>query len=341
MNDGTTSQGFAPLPRLLGVLLALAGKRVAFFHIEAGWRRELLSGKAVFPHRLAAMLNARGYRISFLPYRRRPWPRKIWGRTLHIYLGRAEGHRGPGCLVLHPGYVQGYWYLDPKGHRERSSIVGRSYDASQISAGAANLFFAETRRATVKGGWTTRAQPTRGVQALPSNAILIALQKIPQGRLPLGAVCTEIEMVRAVVAARADRPVLIKFHPFGAHADTAAVVEEMARADPNVHLVDANIHDLLGVTDVLCCYSSGTGFEAMLHRAPTVLFATADFHHVATKVKDLADVPLALERALSRKVNYPKYVYWFQSENMWHAEQQGLEARLDALLTECSASLVV
>ena len=321
-----------PVSRVAGVALAIAGRKIAFIHTESGWRDHLMSGHAHFPAALMRHLARRGYAICFLPYGRRPYLRRINKHCLHIYLGPGRGHRGQGILTLHPAYVSGYWYLDPMGHRERSSIVCAQYDQSAIEAEPANALFGHVRRASVKGGWTTREQPEAVDTDLPEGAIVIALQRFLQGKLPKGAICSEIEMIRAVAAARGRRPVLIKYHPFGVNPDTKTAVEKLCRAHPDVTLVDVNIHDLLKAASVVCCFSSGVGFEAMLHRVPTLLFATADYHHAAFRVPHLEAVPDILKQAAATRINFPKYVYWLMTQNLFHAQQVDLESRLDSVL---------
>lgn len=323
-----------PLPRLGGLIAALSGRRVAFIHTERGWRDHLMSGHAHLPGAWMRHLSGRGYAICFLPYTRRPYLRRLNRRCLHIYLGPGAGHRGPGVLTLHPGYVDGYWYLDPLGHRERSSITEATYDAAQVDPKPANAHFGHVRRASVKGGWTTREQPDAQVSDLPKRAIVIALQRFPDGRLPPGAICSETDMIRAIIDARRDCPILIKYHPFGVNPRTLALVEQLCRDHADVARVDVNVHDLLDAARVVCCFSSGVGFEAMLHRVPTILFATADYHHAAFPVSDIKELPKVMDRALNSRTNYPKYVYWFLEKKLFHADQADLGRRFDAILDE-------
>ncbi len=85
---------------------------------------------------------------------------------------------------------------------------------------------------------------------------------------------------------------------------------------------------------MVCTQTSGVGFEAMLHRTPTVLFARPDYHHCAIRVASLADTAQAVQNALESRFFYARYIYWFLNENLFPLDSDEFDSRLRALLAE-------
>ncbi|MEM9140475.1 MAG: hypothetical protein AAGB15_11665, partial [Pseudomonadota bacterium] len=219
-------------------------------------------------------------------------------------------------VTIARGYIDGYYYIDPLGHRENSSIGAREFVPRDVPAEEANIFFRRLRRRYVRHGLSHRDQAPKGTVEVPEEAIAIMLQGLRRGEEPRGAICSEADMIRAVVAARGTRPVMIKFHPFGATPAVKRAVADVVDPKAGVHLVEANVHDVLEAASMVVTQTSGVGFEAILHRKPTVLFAAADYAHVATRVERLDDLPEILAKADQGRFSHAKYVYWFLKENL-------------------------
>ncbi len=316
------------LPLWQAIPKALVGGQVAFIHTRRDTRRLIRAGQLPFYNRLSPLLAELGYDIALMPFYRPPYLRWVNPKCLHIYRGPGRPRRGQGILHVAKGYVDGYWYMDPMGHRENSSILSKDFDPKAIEPEIPNAFFKQIRQQNVHQGQSQRAQTERGAGEVINGAIAIMLQRMVPGEAPKDAICTEAEMVRAVVAARGDRPVMIKFHPFGATQDVKKAVSDVVDPTAGVHLVEANVHDILEAAAMVCTQTSGAGFEAYLHRTPTLLFAGADYHHIAFQVTSLDDLPDLFVQAETQRFPFPKYVHWFLEQNLYRQDADDLHDRL-------------
>ena len=105
-----------------------------------------------------------------------------------------------------------------------------------------------------------------------------------------------------------------------------------------VTITTANVHDVLGAACVVCTRTSGAGFEALLHRTPVVLFARADYHHCAVRVKTPDETGAAIRTALTRDFPYEKYVWWFLRKGLFGVWHPAFDKRVSAaVLTSLGA----
>ena len=319
-------------PRLIplwrGILKALTGGQVAFIHTRRDMRAWIAEGKFPVFNRMCPLLNDMGYEVAMMPLYRPPWLRWFNRRSLHIYRGPGRPRRGPGILHVAKGYVEGYWYVDPMGHRENSSISDREYLPRTIQQEDVRQLSIDLRRDHVRPGHSAREQATVGQLDVPEGAIAIMLQRMTPGDEPRTAICSEANMIRAVVAARGERPVVIKYHPFGATDAVRRAVEAVVDPDAGIHLINANIHDILEKAAMICTQTSGSGFEAFIHRKPALLFARPDYHHAGTVVDDLSVLPALIEEAVETKFSYGRYVYWFLEQNLFRPDAVDFQDRV-------------
>ncbi|AXI45968.1 hypothetical protein C1J03_08005 [Sulfitobacter sp. SK012] len=124
-------------------------------------------------------------------------------------------------------------------------------------------------------------------------------------------------MVSRIAVAAGNRPILVKPHPRTADPETLAHVEKLAKAHPNVQIVDAHIHDMLASAALTCSISSSVSLEGMMHRKPALLFGMTDFHHIARTIHQTDDVAAALDWALEVGSNLPyaAFLHWFLQKN--------------------------
>lgn len=297
------------ISRAKAIALAVLGHPVVFVHASKIGRGELKAGRYGFFRHLFKVCEELGFPVALMPHARPAYVARAGLRAVHIYFTFQDLPTGPRTIFASPGYLNDYWYFDQAGHRARSSTGRREFVQDGIEAADANALFAKLRRRYVRQQETSRYQPEDSASAIPDGAIALMLQYHRDDSAPRGAVCSELEMIDSVIRGRADRPVVIKTHPGGVQPATARAIERAERQFDNVQRMDANVHEILEKAKLVCCFNSATGFEAMLHRVPALLFADADFHHCQTRVTDLSEVPRQIEAALERKVNYPKYLY--------------------------------
>jgi len=323
----------APPPTgLLGALgaarRAIAGQPVAALHARPDMRRKIGTGEVAFFNRLIQILQAEGYGVVLLGLYRPPWLTWMSGRAVHLYRGPNRLWRRRRVFSIGKGYLEGYWYIDPKGYRDKSSVGERTFTIDDIAPDDVLDLFKRLKRRMVHRGASTRAQAARGTSEVPDGCIAIMLQLKTLFEYRRDEVCSDAEMVRAVVAARGDRPVVIKYHPFGAERAVRRAVEAVVDPAAGVHLTDANVHDILQAAVLVVTKTSGAGFEAMLHRKNVLLFADADYKAGATRLESLDDLPAAIDRAIAKKVLHGNFVYWYLERNLFHQDAPDFRSRL-------------
>lgn len=148
---------------------------------------------------------------------------------VHILIGPRQPSR-PGILHAHPGYLRGFWYLDPVGVNMASSLLRRSFKLDQIDAKTARFFFNGVT------SWNLRQNVSKFPQAmralLPSAYAVIFLQDIEHFASPAHYI--DSAKMLTLVAREADGArVYVKLHP-AQRAETVAMVQALARKTANL-----------------------------------------------------------------------------------------------------------
>ncbi len=325
--DWREQHPLAITPAAPAYLRGALGQRMALIHAGSRERREIAQGVHDFYRRLVPHLRDLGFEIGFQTMQ----PRINYGppgRHIHISTyGRWPGMERSPALHANWGYLPGYWYFDPRGYRWNSSIAQMRFDPTEIDGEVAQTLFGQLRRRFVKHGSSFHRQPESTELDVPEDYILVLLQG-QNNPLRVGAFLDEVGMLRAVLAGRDGRPVLVKHHPRARNPATERFLADAAIRADGVQVVEGNLHDLLERASAVTCLNSGTGFEAFLHRRPVIVFGQTDYHHCAETVRDPHDFPEALARALDRRRPYPKFVWWFLSQTCIAVDAPDFEERI-------------
>lgn len=140
---------------------------------------------------------------------------------------------------------------------------------------------------------TWRSQPSSPSQSLEQGkrTIFVPLQD-PFDEVSNLAFLTPSEMLRGIacVIGPLDR-VYVKQHPVDKSSRTTSLLAELA-SDPRFVVIDASIHDLFEIADLVVTVNSGVGFEALLGGLPVITCGGTDYHlatSVAKSVGELTD----------------------------------------------------
>lgn len=157
-------------------------------------------------------------------------------------------------------------------------------------------------------------QPEAALE-VPAHCIAVFLQT--ESHRKVGETChlTLRQMVKALIDRADPRPIVIKPHPRDTDLETYGWLAQKARKDPRLHVLPANIHDILTQADVAVTINSAVGVEAMLHRCPVVLCGAADFHHICETVTRRDGMAAGIARAEARAAAgdwpFEAYLHWF------------------------------
>lgn len=217
--------------------------------------------------------------------------------------------RLPNALNTGPSYLPDFWYADPKGVFGDSSISGLRFDPETIPGHRAAKFHGWLRRRIVDRRLSKRSQP-KDKHDFGTGHVAVFLQghSLPVNR---AAYMGEVDMVRELLAALPEHRILVKRHPRNDSALTWPVIEDMARGNLRLQLVEAHVHDMLERATLCCSISSSVSAEAMLFRVPVMVFGRTDYHHCVTTVRHVDEIAKGFEAARSTDWPFEAFLFWY------------------------------
>lgn len=225
--------------------------------------------------------------------------------------------RHPRALNSASAYLLPYRYMDPEGVRGFSSLGAAPFDAGTQDPVQSAAFFARMHDRFVTGRVSRYDQPEE-VVPVPDHSIAVFLQS--ETHRKVGETChlTMRHMIKALLDRDDPRPIVVKPHPRDTDLDTFGWLGRKVKKDARLHILPANIHDMLARADVAVTINSAVGIEAMLHRVPVVLCGSADFHHICETVTSRDGMEAGIARAEARKAEgdwpFEAYLHWFYGQ---------------------------
>lgn len=234
------------------------------------------------------------------------------GGHLHVVIG-PRAPVGPGIWHAHPGYLRGFWYLDPAGVNMHSSLTEARFDPATIDPKSARRFWNGVTGWHLPRNLSKFAQEARVEGGLPPVRSVVFLQDIEHYTRPVHWI-DSLTMIRT--AAR-QGTVYVKLHP-AQKPQTAAAVRDLAEEMPQITLSTASIHDLVAAAEVVVTQNSAAGFEALMQKKPVITCARADYHHATLQAKSPAELANAIKTAPARLAKFPydRYLYWHHGQHL-------------------------
>lgn len=228
--------------------------------------------------------------------------------------GRIEH---PRALNMGLAYLPPFRYFDPAGIRLYSSIAQAVFDPAAQDLMQAAALFQRLRLAFVETRSSRYDQPDEAL-TVPKGCIAVFLQSERHKNVLETGHLTLRQMVKALLDCRDPRPIVVKPHPRDTDFETYGWLGQKAKKDARLHILPANIHDILEVADVAVTINSAVGIEAMLHRCPVVLCGRTDFHHICETVTRREALEAAIARATARRatgdIPFEAYLGWFYGQ---------------------------
>ena len=277
------------------------------FHLPGSWLGVFGSGVLPFYQKLFDGLDARGIKWDTCVLDREEVMQQVAADdAFHIVNHGRFTH--PRILNSGIAYVYPFWNMDPNGIRAFSSIADSKFHADQVDGEIARPFFKRLRQRLVMGR-TSRYEQPKDVGHIPEGAVAVFLQS--EGHRIVGETChlDRWQMVETVLE-NVDGPVVVKPHPRDRDEATKEHLERLCHKYPNLHVSEANIHDIMTAATRVVTINSAVGVEAYLHRKPVILCGQADFHHIAQVAHDTQELGRFLKQEKRAKA-YDKYVYWY------------------------------
>lgn len=314
------------IPLFDGMTPDLKSGRALVIHAGETWYDAIAAGKFDFFPKLAEAL---ALPTTLIRAERGASSRLIdSGRHLNVVIG-PRTPTGPGIWHSHPGYLRGFWYLDPLGVNMHSSLTEARFDPTAIDPAQARWFWNGVTGWHLKRNLSKFPQEPRVEAGLPPARAVVFLQEIERFSKPVHWI-DSLTMVRT--AARAGHT-YVKLHP-AQSAETTAAVRELAEQMPQITLSTASIHDLSAASEVVVTQNSAAGFEALLQKKPVITCARADYHHATVQAHDAAELAKAIIAAPARmaKFGYDRFLFWFLGQNLLEPAKPDFAERARARL---------
>jgi hypothetical protein len=302
------------------------------FHLPGSVLRDRAEMKPYYV-KLTEGLAARGHRVTLALHDRATLLAEVAASTdFHIVDHGKQRH----ARVLNTGiaYVYPFWNLDPWGIRALSSIAEKPFDCNAVLADLATDFANRLRKRWVVPRKSRYEQPMQAAQ-IPVGCIAVFLQSEDHRDVTETCHLDLRQMVKALMARDDPRAIVIKPHPRDLDPKTRRFLQRIADRDSRIHIVDANIHDILAQAAVCVTINSAVGIEAMMQAVPVVLCGQTDFHHCAVTVKTSGDMDAGIAQALQTHWPHDAFLYWYFGLNCLNA---GKDTLVDDFLARVAAT---
>jgi len=289
-------------------------ERVLYFYLGPRQRASVEAGEGRILSRVVEVVRAAGWQVVLLPEEARQAAPRIDG--YHLVLNREVP--GAFCLSLRKCYMEPFWRIETTNDRWDWETARLEFDPDTVRAPNVGAFY-DRWRGNLFGGEPT---PREGFVFVPLQGKLLRQRQF-QSMSPL-------EMLEAVLALQ-QRPVVATLHPGEIYPDDeraalAALGERNARftlsTEPSI--------GLLRRCDRVVTQNSSMAVTGFFAQKPAVLFAQADFHHIAASVPRDGLKPAFRRRP--QEVPFAAYLFWFFKMNAITSWADDVQAQIAARL---------
>lgn len=222
----------------------------------------------------------------------------------------------PGGLTFRRVYHYPFWGIEPMAERWLWHVAQTPFDGARIDRREATRFARYWRERLF--GADALAPRRDGFIYVPLQGRLLEHRSFQS--------CSPIAMLRAVLAAD-PRPIVAALHPKETYSpDELDALSALEAAHPRFEVTLGRMGELLAGCDVVVTQNSSVAFNGYFFGKPAVLFARADFHHIALQPdRNLADT---LRAATGHAPDYDGYLWWFWQEMSINAGRPEAEAKI-------------
>jgi hypothetical protein len=308
---------------------ALEAPPALVFHTKGPHAERLLSGGFRLLGALADHAAGQGWDVHAVEFTDAS-PGFAAADTRHIHV-LMEDHPAYGPRVFHavPGYLRGWWFFDELATRNNASIRMQAFDPRGIKDIFATRFANRLRAQFAGRNFTKFTQRPRGEEVVPEGCLAFFAQgfAVPPHQTHYAG---GLDLARATIAARGDRPVVIKTHPKNSLEEVEALAALHA-PELGVTVTDASIHDMLAACSCVVTVTSAVAFEGFLHGKPAVVAGQVDYPQNVVTLTDPAKLPEAITAALSRDWPHDRFVTWYLRQHCLEDRAESLPRVLERL----------
>lgn len=307
-----------------------AHKDTLIVHAEEGWLDQIAKGSHRFFEKIGRGAQALGKETLFVHQHDVLAMALRQSDCTHLMMN-LKPFEGDKVFHAQPCYVPGFWYLDPQGFYWNSSVLKKEFHPDSIDALQAREFFYGVRGHKLGHNVSKWRQPPRGSVKLSTADVAVFVQDVEKYDKKVYYLTTEKIIHNAARAAKGK--VYVKLHPILRPEAAERIVAQCAEL-PNVELVDASIHDVISVSQVIVSQNSAVGFEALMQKKAVLTCGKCDYHHATLVCKTGRDLRENIAAAPEhfRSFDFEKYFYWFLAKNMLEPPKEEFQERAMQIL---------
>ncbi|MFD1880508.1 hypothetical protein [Paracoccus pacificus] len=269
------------------------------------------AGGQNFPRLVMAAVQSRGWRAEL---RESGDAERLAARLRGGYaLFHMESPTHERALTYRRSYIYPFWRIEKRAERWLWPVAQARFDAESVDPGPARDFVARTR---------ARVWPDARLPARRADWIYVPLQGILTRQRSFQT-ASPLTMLERVAQTFPNREIRASLHPREVYtaADLFAL-EALTGHHKNLTVGPLNPDRALSECAFVVTENSAVAFQGYFYHCPAVLFAGADFHHIALGPDRLTEAP-------DHRPDYDRYLWWFLRENAINAGAPGVE---DAIL---------
>ena len=268
------------------------------FYLDDSLRISAEAGTHNFIGKVAAVLLAAGFEVE---YRANSGAARLASALRPGYaIFHMDQPTHSRALTIRRVYHYPFWQIEPTTERWDWHVAQATFDPASVDQVEARRFHAFWRKRLFP-----EAQPTskHGFVYVPLQGRLTEQRSFQKA--------SPIEMIKATLNHDTERLVIATFHPRETYTDTERqAIYDLAEANSRLSIKTGAMDRLLPSCDYIVTQNSSVAFNGIFFNKPTILFARADFHHIAANVETLG-IAGAFDEVHRMDPDHAAYLWWF------------------------------
>lgn len=273
--------------------------KVLYFYLGPRQRAQVLAREPKIQTRIVEVVEAAGWTVVLLPEEARHAVPSMDG----YHLVSNQEVPGPFCLSLRKCYIEPFWRIEAFNDRWNWEIGRLPFDPAAGRVDHLAWFY---------NHWQKKLFDTAAIAR--DRFVFMPLQgKLTRHRSFQSM--SPVAMIEATLSAVPGLPVRATLHPREDYTpEEIAAVLALATANPRFTLSDQPSIRLLARCDLVVTQNSSMALTGYFAGKPAVLFAQADFHHIAGSVPRQG-IAAAFAAARGPAPPFAEFLFWFFKRN--------------------------
>jgi len=225
------------------------------------------------------------------------------------------------ALTMRRVYHYPFWQIATTTERWEWPVAKADFDPGAVDPVEAKRFFTFWRKRLFA---EYPAAERQGFVYVPLQGKLIEKRSF-QTASPLA-------MIESVLRQDPKRLAIATFHPGESYNDAdVQAVHDLADRYPRLSIKTGAMDRLLSTCDYIVTQNSSVAFNGYFFEKPVILFAKADFHHIAANVNKLG-IEGAFDAIDHLRPDHAAYLWWFWQKMAINAGRPEAEDQIRATL---------